>query len=151
MCYTIADVHYPLATELIGNAFFVQCTLVFRKLMGLAIVGCTSAQGASLAVLDRERSLSRDQLLLITSHRDNYLTLVLRQKQDVTSPEARPRKVMECNMQVVGMKLRTEKMGGSIPFHGSQLMFDHQCLPNLKPSSKNSPMAWLHPLNAAYA
>ena len=132
ICYSITDIYCMLAIELLVNDEFVHCTSIFRQLLGLAIGGCMSAQGASLAVLHRERALPKHTLPPMVRYRDNYLLLVLRVQGEYGPMEEKLRAAMSTLSSVIGMTLKIENLGPVIPFLEATLSFDSIGLPDLR-------------------
>ena len=132
ICYSITDIYCMLVVELLINDEFVHCTSVFRQLLGLAIGGCLWAQGASLAVLRRERTLAQHDLPPMVRYRDNYLLLLLRAQGDLYPLEEKLHDAMSTLSSVIGMKLKIENLGPVIPFLEATLQFDPTGLPDLR-------------------
>ena len=132
ICYSITNIHCILAIELLVNDEVVHCTSIFRQLLGLAIGGCMSPQGASLAVLHRERALGEHTLPPMVRYRDNYLILLLRVRDEYGPMEEKLRDAMSTLSSVIGMTLKIENPGPVIPFLEATLSFDSVGLPDLR-------------------
>ena len=91
-----------------------------------------SAQGASLALLHRERALAEHTLPPMVRYRDNYLLLLLRVRGDYSSMEEKLHDAMSTLSSVIGMTLKIKNLGPVIPFLEATLSFDSVGLPDLR-------------------